>query len=236
MIAKRFFIIIAIALVLVSCKDELTLPAKVHFDFGMVIFQNEDPAKGQQKTSSPNRYSIESGELTIEAIEFDGRRNQGKDVYFMSNFSEKIVSQLDTQSANIKVEFDIPQGEYNRVDITLHLGEGNNTPLRLEGQFTYGQSNTIPIHFEYAYTDKITIRAKPKNGTNIILSKDNVSNAKVIVDTEFLFRFLNPGVIANAARVNQDGQETILINHLNNVEIFNQVANRFNNAITVIFE
>jgi hypothetical protein len=154
----------------------------------------------------------------------------------MSNFSEKIVSQLDTQSANIKVEFDIPQGEYNRVDITLHLGEGNNTPLRLEGQFTYGQSNTIPIHFEYAYTDKITIRAKPKNGTNIILSKDNVSNAKVIVDAEFLFRFLNPGVIANATRVNQGGQETILINHLNNVEIFNQVANRFNNAITVIFE
>lgn len=236
MIAKRFFIILIIALVLASCKDELTLPAKVHFDFGMVIFQNEDPVQVQQKTNSPNRYSIERGELTIEAIEFDGRRNQGKDVYFMSSFPEKVVSKLESQSSNVKVDFDIPQGEYNRVEITLHLSGDADAPLRLQGQFTYGQSNIIPIHFEYAYTDQITIRAKPMNGTNIILSKDNVSNAKVIVDAEFLFRFLNPGVIANAERVSQDGQETILINHLNNVEIFNQVANRFNNAITVIFE
>lgn len=236
MIAKRFFIIIAMPLLLVSCKDELTLPAKVHFDFGMVIFQNEDPAQGQQKTNSPNRYSIERGELTIEAIEFDGRRNQGKDVYFKSNFSEKVVSQLHSQTSNVRVEFDIPQGEYNRVDLTLHLGAGADAPFKLEGQFSYGQSASIPIYFEYAYTDEITIRGKSKHGANIILSRGNVTKAKVVVDTEFLFRFLNPGVIASAVRVTQGGEEVILINQLNNVEIFNQVASRFSSSISVVFE
>jgi hypothetical protein len=63
-----------------------------------------------------------------------------------------------------------------------------------------------------------------------------VTNAKVVVDTEFLFRFLNPGVIASAVRVTQGGEEVILINQLNNVEIFNQVASRFSSSISVVFE
>ncbi|MDX9770203.1 MAG: hypothetical protein RBT19_07560 [Tenuifilaceae bacterium] len=238
--AKRFLaVFVAVATIFFgSCKDELTLPATVHFEFGMVTFQNEDPAQGGQKNNvpSPNRYAIDSGVLRVDAIEFDGRRSHGKDVYFISNFSEAIVSQLESQSSNIKVDFDIPQGEYNRVDITLHLVNGTDIPFRLEGAFSYGQSNVIPIHFEYAYTEEITIRAKPKVGTSIILSKEKVSNARVIVDTEFLFRFLNPGVIANANRVVQGGEEIILINQLNNVDVFNQVANRFSKSISVEFE
>lgn len=236
MIPKRYFFLAAMVLLLGSCKDELTLPAKVHFDFGMVVFQNPAPTKDVPKNNSPNRYTINKGELTLESIEFDGRRNQGKDVYFKSNFSENVVSQLHSQTSNVRVEFDIPQGEYNRVDITLHLGAGADAPFKLEGQFSYGQSASIPIYFEYAYTDEITIRGKSKQGANIILSKNNVTSAKVVVDTEFLFRFLNPGLIASAVRVTQAGEEVILINQLNNVEIFNQVASRFSSSISVVFE
>ena len=236
MIARKYIVLLVLLFLFASCKDELTLPTSVYFDFGMISFLNEEPAQNNQKVGGNNRYTIESGELIVEAIEFDGKRNQGEDVYFMSSFTNKVIAQLDTHTSNFDVEFDIPQGEYNRVEVTLHLGNGDESPLKLQGQFAQGQSGSFPVRFEYPYTDRITIRARPQNGTNIVLSKDKLTTARVVVDTEFLFRFLNPGLIANAARVTREGQEVILINHQHNVDVFNQVANRFSNSISVVSE
>ncbi len=233
---QKLILLLLVAAGLVSCKDELTLPAKVDFKFGMVSFLNEDYESKSSIKSSSVRYKIEHGELVVDAIEFDGRRDQGKDIYFISNLSQKIVAELDQEKTNIAVKFDVPQGSYHRIDITLHLASNSGAPLVLVGSLTHGQSASVPIRFEYGFADEISIRAKAKSGTNIVISRDRVTTAKVIVDTEFLFRFINPRVIALADMVEVDGVQTLLINQRHNVSIFNQVANRFNNSVSVIFE
>jgi hypothetical protein len=232
-----FIIIVILFFAAFSCKDELTLPAKVSFKFGMEPYYAEENGTDQKiYASNPNKYTIDKGQLVIEAIEFDGRRDQGKDVYFISDFSQKVESVLNTETSSIEVEFDIPQGVYNRIDVTLHLGNNGNSPLILEGTFNFGPFTELPIRFEYGYADVITVRAKPKSGSNIVLSKDNPSKVRVVIDSGFLFRFINPSVIANADRVNMNGIEVMLINSTNNINTFNQIANRFNNSISVIFE
>jgi hypothetical protein len=202
----------------------------------MEPFSSEE---GDSKSSkSQIRYNIEKGIMIIDAIEFDGSRNRGKDIYFTSNLSSKVVSNLETESSNISVKFDIPQGEYNRVDVTIHLGTSNSNPVPIvfEGTFTGGPYSDVPVRFEYGFADQITIRAKPKFGTNIVLSKDKPTTAKVIVNTEYMFRFINPGTIASADKVNINGTETILINNQRNINVFNQVANRIDKAFSIVFE
>jgi len=231
-------------------KDELTLPTKVVFEFGMVPFhsgniysstKNSDPSPylapdPAQDPPIPNQYKIDKGVLIIEAIEFDGRRTQGEDIYFMSDLPDKIVSTLDKELTNIGVTFDIPQGEYNRIEVTLHMGVDSSLPFVLEGDFSLNPFTTIPIRFEYAFADRVTIRAKPKTGNNIILRKDTPTTARVMVDTGFMFRLINPGIIATADLVRVSEEDVVLINSSHNVNIFNQVANRFHNSISVVFE
>ena len=236
MIVRKLLFLIAVVAGLVSCKDELTLPAEVDFKFGMVPFTNDD-AEAKSAGKSPSvGYAIDHGEFVVEAIEFDGRRDQGKDVYFISNLSQKIVAELDKETTNIAVKFDVPQGSYNRIDIILHLGRNSDAPLVLIGNLNQGQAASVPIRFEFGFADEISIRAKAKSGTSIVISRDKVTSAMVVVDTEFLFRFINPRVIALADMVDVDGVQTLLINHQRNVSIFNQVASRFHNSISVVFE
>ncbi len=228
-----FFFLIA-SFILISCKkDELTLPSEVVFEFGMQSLVEEDESKILQ--SSQPSLIINSGELIIDAIEFDGRRNEGKDVYFISNFSEKLVAQLKNHSTNFSVKFDIPQGVYHRIDVIFHI-ESDQTPIVLEGELAFGVQNKIPVRFEYRFSDQILVKAKPKQGQEMVLRKDKLNIANVQLNAKTLFRFINPSVMANGNLVNLNGEDTLLINEHNNIDVFNQLASRINSSFEVVFE
>jgi len=226
-----FFLIVAFSLS--SCqKDELALPSEVFFEFGMQPLEGGDDKVLQ---SSQPSLTINSGMLIVDAIEFDGRRNQGDDVYFISNFSEKLVARLNNQETNFNVTFDIPQGIYHRVDVIFHI-ESDQTPIVLEGELTFGLQNRIPVRFEYKFSDQITVKAKAKQGHEVVLRKDKLNIARAQLNAQLLFRFINPSVITNGNFVNFNGEETLLINEHNNIDIFNQLASRIGNSFEVVFE
>lgn len=230
--AYLFFLIASFFLS--SCqKDELALPSEVLFEFGMQPLVQEDDSKVLQ--SSQPSLIINSGMLVIDAIEFDGRRNQGDDVYFVSNFSEKLVARLNNQETNFNVTFDIPQGVYHRVDVIFHI-ESDQTPIVLEGELTFGMQNKIPIRFEYKFSDQITVKAKAKQGQEVVLRKDKLNIASVQLNAQSLFRFINPSVMANGNLVSYNGEETLLIDEHNNIDVFNQLASRIGNSFEVVFE
>lgn len=240
-----YLFITAIMVLVTSCsKDELTLPSKVYFHFGMTSYSDseneEDIKNGNESTGQPGpiSFSIEEGTLVIAAIEFDGKRAQGQDVYFISDFQDPIVATLHEEGTQTPVDFDIPQGIYKRIDISLHLGNGSDVaPLKLEGVFNRPGVGAVTIIFEYTFDDIITIRSTG-SGSNqeITLRKDQPSTAMVQLDTGSLFALVNPGVFMNADISVENGQNILRISNNHNRNIFNQIAARMNNAFTIVFE
>ncbi len=229
--------------VLSSCsKDELTLPSKVSFYFGMTPHsdsENDDVLKsghGSAVQPGPFSFIIDKGTMVLTAIEFDGRREQGQDVYFMSGFSAPLVLKLDEPATQENVDFDIPQGVYRRIDVSLHLGN-DGVPLHLEGVFNRPGMGPVNIRFEYEFDDIITIRSTGQGANQTItLRKDQPSTAMVMLNTGSLFGLVNPVLFMNADIIVENGQNILRISNHHNRNIFNQIAARMNNAFTVVFE
>ncbi len=205
----------------------------------MVSAYNDSEAKNYhyyQNAYSPY-FLIESGVFVVDAIEFDGKREEGKDIYFISDFSEPVVAALSDQKTNFDVEFDIPQGVYKKIDIVFHINNSENIPLILEGVYKGGNIEK-KIRFEYNHSEQISVRAsnKQEGQNNIILRKDKQSIAFAIVDADYIFRFIGVGQILNAQTSIIDGEPFVIINSQNNIDIYNNVASRLNKSITVVFE
>jgi len=225
------FLVFFITVIFSSCeKEEYTEPVSVGFEFSMDTLQMNEGAKA-------GSFTIDKGTLVLQALEFDGRRDQGDDYYFTSGFSTPLKAELHTKIANQKVEYDIPQGIYNRIELNLSLGVESENALCFEGRFQRGPMDEIPVIFEYAIQEQLRVAAKNNQGIDqIVISKDNPLKAKIIVNVPSLFQFVNMSMIRNAETTQQNGGQIIKINNIQNTDIFNLLAARLDNAIYVVFE
>ncbi len=226
------------AIMLTSCtKDPLTRPAKVHFLFGMTDYAlQEDKSQSASKDDFRGPFVMNRGTLVISSIEFEGRREQGEDVFFTSNPGQAIVADLGDETMNTNVHFDIPQGIYHHMEIILHLGTDEHPALVLHGSLQRGPFEDIPVRFEYRFSERIRITGKGQNQQNVVLREDNPSTARIELDVESVFRLVHMGMIMSASTVQEGGQNIILIDNASNLPIFNMTANRITNAFTMVID
>ena len=231
---KKIFLLFCIITVVASTsceEDELKLPAEVNIAFDMYSFNLGDDAKGDPV------FTVDEGYLVINTIEFDGDREQGDDYFFSSTFKELLQAEMHTGKINQDVSFDIPQGEYNMIELNLILGDGVNPALLLKGSFQKGPFENVPVLFEYSFQEEVRLRAVNKAGNRqIILRKDAPCTATILLNAPFMFQFLNMGLIRNADYYIIAEEETIIINNQKNTDIFNLLATRLDKSLQVIFE
>ena len=229
---KLFIGLFVSVFALYSCeKDELTLPAEVTLEFAMEPFHAETDLKIN------SGFDVDQGIITLEGLEFDGRREQGGDYFFTRNFELPLQAELHSGSANQQVSFDVPQGVYNRIEMDLSLGMENEFALRLQGRFQRGPVDEIPVVFEYSFTERIRIRAKNQDDQEqIVLKKDQPATATILMDVPFMFQLVSPGMIQSAQTTTINNEEVILITIDHNTEIFNLLAPRLEKSIRVIIE
>jgi hypothetical protein len=230
---------VIIFMFLTSCKkDELTLPAKVLFEFELITHEEGtmNLKSGPPSNVPAGKIIIDEGILIIGAIEFDGRREEGKDVFFVADLKQPVVVDMKTGSFNQPLSFDIPQGIYNLVDFYFELEKGNGVPLVLEG-ISRGPLRELPIRFEYDIPENFSVRAESKvNSKKIILRKDNTSKARIILDARYIFQFVNMPLLQDAGISVVNDKEMILISSTKNVNIFNMMAERLEKSMKVIID
>ncbi len=226
-----FFLAVFFTILFSSCeKEEYTEPVSIGFEFSMDALQMSEGAKA-------GSFTIDKGTLVLQTLEFDGRRDQGDDYYFTSGFATPLMAELHTKIANQKVEYDIPQGIYNRIELNFSMGVESENAICFEGRFQRGPMDEVPVIFEYPFQEQIRVRAKNNLGSDqIVISKDNPLKAKIIMNVPNMFQFVNMSMIRNAQTTQQNGGQTIKITNTQNTEIFNLVASRLDNAIYVVFE
>lgn len=223
-----------------SCqKDPSTLPARVQFSFGMAPFESGTDLKelsGIDFLKSPNFLIIDDGRLVISKIDFEGRRQNVGDVFFTASFDPPIIIDLKEEIASRVVQFDIPQGIYERIEMVFFLGAPGQLPLLMTGQANLPASGQKQVRFEYQFSEPVRVKARDKTENEIVLRKDEISNATLIINAAHLFRLVNPGLINSAQIINENDTEVILISQGANPSIFNVVANRLSQSFEVTFE
>jgi len=225
---------------LASCqKDPSTLPAKVNFTFGMIPLSAEEGLKDAAVDTDPSGQvylTMDGGTLVVSTIEFEGRRQDASDVFFTADFDPPIVVDLETQTLNRLVQFDIPQGIYERIEMIFHLGAPGHLPLVMTGEANLPIVGHKAVRFEYQYSEPVRVVAQGSSEGNIVLKKDVPGKAAVNVDASHLFRLVNVGLLVSSEIHNQNGTDIILINQDMNSPIFNVIANRLSQSFEVIIE
>ncbi len=258
-IPPGFFIMGFVLLFTFTACDKITdsdpdkLPAKLKFDFSMTDFalsgekDNETvqprgaaPTGKQQEgpDGRPNQFVLDSGTMVVRNIEFEGRRTQGQEhVYFMTDFPSAYEIDLSDPDAQPDISFDIPQGNYYLIEITLHLGSSELSSLVMQGNYTHPARGEIPVILDYGPEEEIRIRARISgNQTNIVLSKEEDSTGSIKLDTDSLMRLINYGMIVNATLADREGEEVLLINEDINPGLFNSISARLPHAFTLVIE
>lgn len=225
---------------LTSCqKDPSTLPANVKFNFGMTPLVAEEGLKDAAVSADQGAQvylTMDGGTLVVSTIEFEGRRQNASDVFFTADFDPPIVVDLETQTLSRLVQFDIPQGIFERIELIFHLGAPGHLPLLMTGEANLPIFGQKPVRFEYQYSEPVRVVAQNSSGGNIVLKKDVPSTAEVNVNASNLFRLVNIGLLVSSEIHNQNGTDIILINQDMNSPIFNVIANRLSQSFEVIFE
>ncbi len=185
-----------------------------------------------------NGFILEQGQIVVENISFDGRRGEGlNDVFFISDFDQPYHINLAGEAVLPGISFDIPQGIYPMIEITLHLGTEQQPAIVMEGLFHRGIAQSIPVRYEYNFTEQVRIRAASGQGAQqLVFSRDESKIASVVLQSESLLRLVNFGMIMQAETVMLNGQEVLLINENTNPSIYNSISARLQQAFTLIIE
>ena len=208
-------------------KDEFTKPSQVVFEFKM------------NKTSSAGKFlQFQEGTFRFNALEFDGERESGGDVFFTAPFSDPIYADLESGTTSETVSFDIPQGIYQHIQVSFEIGEDDQqSAISYDGVYQSARGNDIPVRVEINFAGIIPVNAKSASGGNqIVLNKDLNNVAEITLDPVFLFQLVNSRTLESASVTNLDGVATILINENSNEVIYNRLINRLEQSTFAVFK
>lgn len=211
-----------------SCvEDELKKPTTIVFEFSMNTLPSDDKF-----------LQFDQGNLIFNYIEFDGDRETGKDVFFISKFDDFVEADLDANTSSEPIQFDVPQGVYNRIKLKIGNENSINGPaIVFNGIYNSAKNEDIPIRLEFDLAENLEITAQAGLGSTEIVLKTGVpAVAELSMDPNFLFQLGNSRQLESATISTVDGQQVIIISKDNNSIIYNTIINRLERSAKIIFD
>ena len=233
-IMKNNYLILIVVLIAVffatsSCdkRKKWKLPTDVGFKMDI-----------NRSTSSNGKLVFTSGTIILEEFDFEGEREQGDDVYFTKSFPGGLSIPFDPNGNIAELDFDIPQGTYNRISISFEtfddLGDDN---IVVNGTYTNTSGTDYPIRFEFKSAEYFDIVAEDYSGSSqIILDKDIAVSTKIQLDPIHWFQVVSTSLLDNADVVNVGGTPTIVISEDENDDIFDLVVDRLDESTEAVFQ
>lgn len=233
-----------------SCsKDELTKPAPVNLQ--MAMGNNEASLRVQNKTL----IRIEKTRYRFSSVEFEGNRQSGPDYFFTKEFTEGHEVMTAENEPGHVLNFDMPQGIYERVKISLKVkkssdresSDGNkkkdsaipwnkDAAVIMEGFYTNTHQKQIPLIFVYDFDETFEYNASPKAGKEgIAVEKSQNNFATIEFNTAYWMQLINGRMLQSAKLTSVEGVETIIISEFHNDHIFNLLTSRIKDASELTF-
>ena len=219
-------------------KDDLTLPVKVYFKFGILRDYN----------TSKEYLEFTGCRIGIQQIGFAGSREAGGDIYFTSDPSLNLQTLSFTQEPVTISEFDIPQGVYDSMkwDITLKCvdamgltdGRNESSPcisIVFTGNYTSLRGSVIPLILDIDKPEIFRILASDPGGDPIIvLSVGKEYEAIVWFTPEFAFSVITRQLLEEAEISGDNDNYRIIISSRINKELYQILLYRIIQSASVI--
>lgn len=212
-----------------SCtKEEWTRPVKVAFSFSMDEMESTSGKKSQ------TYLEFHEGKMNISQISFEGYRETGPNVFFDSDFESPVLADLATVSSEPPVVFDIPQGIYDHINITLEL-DSEKQPFSLELRGVYHSPNPhkgdIPVIFTLDLPEKIEVNPRPSAETGeIAFVKDRHNEIRICLHTDILVQLIYSAMLESADFSGTEENPCIVISGVENENIYLLIMSRLEKA------
>jgi len=228
----RIIVLAGITLLQFSCKDESTLPVRISLSVNIA-----------DRLKSDNLL-FENGEIVIGEVQFDGKRETGKDYSFYSEPDKILGPQVfyapPAASAAIAF-FDLPQGIYTWMNWKFQLSEGlaeleedddTETPgLILNGYYTGVNGEKVPVRLEIDPFEAFECKAVNAGGNRTIdIISDKKYTAELCFDPYFAFRPVSSNTIEGADYING----VLLISSGWNVDIYEVILYRLQQSARIV--
>jgi hypothetical protein len=211
---------------LTSCqKAELKKPVNVNFSFKMV---QEKSGEGLQ---------MQSGAINLKSFDVIGDRVEGDGIYFERLFEEGLNSDLNGSNEIKDLGFDLPQGDYQDLEIEFESFAKNSDPsIYLEGKYR-DDSGIVDVNFEITEELMFSVRGYNESADQmILLDKDNPRKVNIEFEIDDWFSLVDEAIWANAEVTQQNGPDLLLISETNNIAIYTLVIDRMTEDNKAIFK
>ncbi len=175
------------------------------------------------------------GNILISNFTFDGKREQGEDVFFIKEYPSGLNLFFDQNQSVEELKFEIPQGNYTKIEISYKThGDQDDKHIKVEGTYQNTiNSTTYPVVFEFEAEEYYSIVAKTSAGnTQVTLDKDKASYVIIKTDPAYWFQAVSTNMMDNADISIVNSVQTIIINDSNNEDIYDAVRDRMDDDVT----
>lgn len=210
----KFFCILILGVFACNKVNQWKQPVKVCFNIDLA-----------EEAAVSGTLSFNSGYLNIGSFIFNGKREQGADVYFTKSFNPQFSLILNDSPVN-EMSFDLPQGVYSSIDVEVLSGNNNSPHLVVSGIFSDGISSSVPLRFEYNEIDTFIIEGEDEFGDkeNIDLAENSEFKSEIWMNPSDWFNSVSVSALKDADLVTFEGEKILLINSSNNTQIYKTVC------------
>ena len=220
-----------------SCQDneEFKLPTKVGFQMDI-----------NRNTGLSGRLNFTHGQIILASFSFDGRREEGGDVFFTKSYDEGLLITFDPGNTIEPLTFQIPQGNYTRIELGLETSDDTGAPgLVVEGWYLHSSGIRYPVRFELESSVEFEIKAKEHSGNHqIVLIQSKPASPIIRLNPLKWFEAVPVSLLEKAVSTIKEGESDedmpeaashILINEETNEEIYEIIITRIEQSVEVIF-
>jgi hypothetical protein len=181
---------------------------------------------------------FKEGYISVASFEFDGKRQEGGDVYFTKNYAQELNALFGASDIS-DLKFDVPQGIYTAVNLEITSAIKEEKPnLVVDGFFKNKQGTFYPIRFELSKMETFSIV-----GTDLVDKEEEIdlvqvtkTKATILLNPAKWFAVLPKSALEQAEKVSIEGINTILINNAVNGLLYKEiVANLGKGTVKAIF-
>jgi hypothetical protein len=225
MMALKRLLFLILLFGLQACEttdDVLKQPTGIDFNFG---FTTNSALSGAVR--------FESGSLTLSRFSFEGERVQGDDAYFEKDFSDGLT--IGIFNGDPALNFEIPQGTYNRIEVEFELQSAGSQSLELRGSFTDDDGESYPLVLKLGNYYYLEVEAnRNQSGGEINLLDDQRYSAEIQLNPAHWFRELDEDDLEDAEIINYQGQPTLLISEQHNEELWDEIIDDLDERLELV--
>lgn len=222
-----------LAALLIGCdaaNDALKAPSFVTVEFLL------------QESTHP-KLDFTTGFIRINNFEFTGLRDNADDVHFIKAFPTGFGSTLAITSAGVPMqEYDIPQGVYDKIDVTLHLYAADDSHttamagLQVDGNFTRADGTLVPLRAEIAADANVNIAAVSDTGSpQITLLQSRPATLQIAFYAPDWFESMSMSTLESATLTEIDGMMVLLISKTVNPDLYAIILNNLDEGVRGVF-